>query len=749
MSNFNELLQKVKELNSITDFNEMQTPALKEEYCDENLIIASPTSSGKTLVSEIYMLNTVLNKHKRAIFISPLKALTYEHSHSFKTKYEKEFDLKIGLSTGDLDSSSKYLDNYQIIFLTFEKLDSLIRHKATWLNSVGLLVIDEIHNLDSDRGAILETTVVELKQILPQMKIIGLSATIPNAKELAKWIKGKLLYSEYRPVKLKKGVLYDDKIKFDDNTMERIQTRFGPLEDIIIDTLEKNKQALIFTNTRKTAESIAKKMQVFTKKYLSDKDKKSIEKAIEEIDYTLQTEYDKDVANSLLHGASFHHAGLRESLRTKTENLFKSGAIKILAATPTLSQGCNLPAYRVIIHTVHRHSATGMQPISIKEYVQMSGRAGRLGYDTNGESILIAKDEGDVDNLFERFVYAIPEDVESQLGYIPVLRTMLLSIISNEIVFNDESLEKFFNETFYAIRFGDINSLMHKIETILRELINFQFVKIESGVIKATEIGKRVSELYIDPLSAYNIISKLKKQDDLSDKEFLMLIVNTIELKPYFSVSKNKMQTLEESLQDEYRDLGLETSELWDDHEIIEKYYTMLILNDWVSEVSEQDLLNNYDILPGTLHNKLYNTSWVCYAIGEIAKILDKTIVHKKAVVMEKRIKQGVKDELLLLTELPNIGRARARKLHNNGYKTVSDVKNCDPQILINILGLKIAQKILEHLKVEFDINTIFIKQESTEEKKILKKDESKATQKITKKKIKTEAKLQRGLFDY
>jgi helicase len=490
-------------------------------------------------------------------------------------------------------------------------------------------------------------------------------------------------------------------------------------------------------------------MQVFTKKYLNDNDRKNIEKAIEEIDYTLQTEYDKDVANSLLHGASFHHAGLRESLRTKTENLFKSGAIKILASTPTLAAGVNLPAYRVIIHTVHRHSATGMQPISIKEYVQMSGRAGRLGYDTNGESILIARDEGDVDNLFERFVYAIPEDVESQLGYIPVLRTMLLSIISNEIVFNDESLEKFFNETFYAIRFGDINSLMHKIETILRELINFQFVKIESGVIKATEIGKRVSELYIDPLSAYNIISKLKKQDDLSDKEFLMLIVNTIELKPYFSVSKNKMQTLEESLQDEYRDLGLETSELWDDHEIIEKYYTMLILNDWVSEVSEQDLLNNYDILPGTLHNKLYNTSWVCYAIGEIAKILDKTIVHKKAVVMEKRIKQGVKDELLLLTELPNIGRARARKLHNNGYKTISEVKNCDPQILINILGLKIAQKILDHLKVEFDINTIFIKQESTEEKKILKKDESKATQKITKKKIKTQAKLQRNLFNY
>ena len=237
MPNFSELLQKVKELNKIQEFNEMQALALKEEYLDQNLIIASPTSSGKTLVSEIYMLHTVLEKKKRAIFISPLKALTYEHSHSFKSKYEKEFDLKIGLSTGDLDSSSKYLDNYQIIFLTFEKLDSLIRHKTPWLHTVGLLIIDEIHNLDSDRGATLETTVVELKQILPYMKIIGLSATIPNAKELASWIKGKLIYSEYRPVKLKKGIYFDDKIKFDDNTLENIQGKYGAIEDLVIDTL--------------------------------------------------------------------------------------------------------------------------------------------------------------------------------------------------------------------------------------------------------------------------------------------------------------------------------------------------------------------------------------------------------------------------------------------------------------------------------------------------------------------------------
>lgn len=752
MPNLKELLPKIKELNDIKDFNVVQKSALKEEYLDKNLIVASPTSSGKTLIAEVFSLYTVLNKRKRVIFISPLKALTYEHSHGFKKKYEKEFDLKVGISTGDLDSSSKYLENYQIIFLTFEKLDSLIRHKASWLHTVGLLIVDEIHNLDSNRGAVLETTIIELNQIIPTIKIIGLSATISNAKELASWIKGELIYSEYRPVKLNKGVFFENKIKFDDNSEKRIIERFGAIDDLVIDTLEKNKQALIFTNTRRNSEIIAKKMQKYTKKYLTNKDKKTIGKAIEEIDYSLNTEYDKDIANNLLSGASFHHAGLRNTLRTKTEELFKKGALKIIVSTPTLAAGINMPAYRVIIHTVYRHSQNGMQTISVKEYVQMSGRAGRLGLDEKGESILIARNEFDVDNLFDRFVLAVPEDIESQLGFVPILRTQLLAIIANEVVFDDSSLNNFFENTFYAIRFGDLNSLMHKIEIILRELVNFGFVKIDKGVIKATDIGKRISELYIDPLSAYNIINKINKFEDLTDKEFLMLITNTIEMRPYFSPNKNKYNLLKEQLQEEYKELGLEISELLEDYEIIEKYYTMQILYGWVSEISEQDLFNNYNILPGALHNKLYSASWICYALGEIAKILNKNIIHKRAVVFEKRIKQGVKEELLLLTELPNIGRARARKLFFNNIKSISDLKNCDPHRLINILGLKIADKLMKHLKMDFDINSIFVPKNDDKKRETKNENEDKNKSKrrnITKKRIKEEAKLQKNLFDF
>jgi helicase len=746
MSNFQELLLKVKEFNNILEFNEMQVLALKEEYLNKNLVISSPTSSGKTLVAEIYMLNTILEKRKRVIFISPLKALTYEHYKNFKKKYEN-FDLKIGLSTGDLDSSAKYLENYQIIFLTFEKLDSLIRHKANWLHTLGLIVIDEIHNLDSDRGATLETIIVELMLTIKNLQVIGLSATIPNAKELASWLNAQLIYSEYRPVKLDKGVILDNEITLQDKKY-LIEQKNSSLESVIFDTLEKNKQALVFTNTRKTSEGLSKKLQTITKKYLSLENKKYITKAINEIDNYIQTDYDREIINNILNGVAFHHAGLREALRNIIEDLFKLGHIKIIVSTPTLAAGVNLPAYRVIIHTTYRHGASGMHPIPIKEYLQMSGRAGRKGLDDEGEALLIAKDDLDLDSLFERYVNASPEEVDSQLGYIPTLRTMILSLIANEFIYNDDSLEKFFKNTFYAIRFQDLNNLFYKIETILRELESYNFIKIENKFVKITELGRRVSELYIDPLSAHNIITKLKVFDDLTDKELMMLIVNTLELRPWIMPSKTKLNELEIELQENYKEFGLFSTELYDDYEILEKYFTCKIFLEWISETSEQDLLDNYNLLPGILHTKVYIAEWISYAVSELSKILNKDLITKKAIKMQKRIKDGIKEELLLLIELPNIGRARARKLFINNIKTISDIKNVEPQLLINILGLKVAQKLLEHLKVEFDVNTIFIPREQ-EDKKLLKKDQSKATKKVTEKKIKTEAKLQKGLFDY
>jgi len=179
-----------------------------------NLLVCTPTASGKTLVAELAMLNCLLNNPgRKAIYIVPLKALASEKFRQFSRKYGHL--VKIALSTGDLDSEDSYLANYDLIICTSEKFDSLIRHSAPWLARVSVVIIDEIHLLnDPSRGPTLEILITILREKIRGIQIVGLSATIGNPEELASWLGAKLVIDDWRPVKLSKGILIGDRIKF-------------------------------------------------------------------------------------------------------------------------------------------------------------------------------------------------------------------------------------------------------------------------------------------------------------------------------------------------------------------------------------------------------------------------------------------------------------------------------------------------------------------------------------------------------
>jgi len=182
-------------------------------FNDKNLLVCTPTASGKTLVAEMGFLYTILEKKKKAVYVVPLRALASEKYKEFREKYEK-YGLRIAISTGDFDSDDAYLKAYDLIITTSEKLDSLLRHKAPWLNSVGLLIIDEIHLLnDASRGPTLEM-VITLIRMLIDPQIIALSATIGNPEELAEWLNAILIYDEWRPVKLYKGIMINHELEF-------------------------------------------------------------------------------------------------------------------------------------------------------------------------------------------------------------------------------------------------------------------------------------------------------------------------------------------------------------------------------------------------------------------------------------------------------------------------------------------------------------------------------------------------------
>lgn len=182
-------------------------------FSGKNLLVCTPTASGKTLVGELAALDAVLHRHGKAVYVVPLRALASEKHRQFTKDYPS---LKIALTSGDVDSADSYLASYDIIITTSEKLDSLIRHRTQWLPSVKALIVDEIHLLnDSGRGPTLEVLITVLRKILPQLQIVGLSATIGNPEELADWLGAALVIDSWRPVRLDKGVYLDGKIEFE------------------------------------------------------------------------------------------------------------------------------------------------------------------------------------------------------------------------------------------------------------------------------------------------------------------------------------------------------------------------------------------------------------------------------------------------------------------------------------------------------------------------------------------------------
>ncbi len=183
----------------------------------KSLLISAPTASGKTLIASMAIAQILDSENtaspSKAIYLVPLKALAAEKYKEYQKLLEKT-NYKVIMSTGDIDSGSSYLAKYNLLILTTEKLDSLLRHHVSWLSEVKTVIVDEIHLLnDASRGPTLEVILTLLKNLI-QPQIIGLSATIGNPQELAQWLGAELVIDNWRPVELKQGICIEKKIEF-------------------------------------------------------------------------------------------------------------------------------------------------------------------------------------------------------------------------------------------------------------------------------------------------------------------------------------------------------------------------------------------------------------------------------------------------------------------------------------------------------------------------------------------------------
>lgn len=708
--------EPVKEIlirSGIVDLYPPQEEAVKAGALEnKNLVLASPTASGKTLVAELCALKHVLQDGGKIVYLTPLRALASEKFEEF-SKYAPVVKkdgkrVRIGISTGDFDSTDAWLERFDIIITTNEKADSLLRHRAKWMGAVALVIADEVHLLnEADRGPTLEVVLARLMQINPDMQILALSATINNVDEIAQWLKAEYITTEWRPVALKEGVLLNDEIQYRDGDARKIEKNVrDPVTNMSLATVKSGGQALIFASTRKGSVSAAKKVAVEIGAMLSKTMKRALEHDAERILATGErTRISESLAELVRLGTAFHHAGLNGGHRRIIEDSFRQGRIKILTATPTLAFGVNLPARTVIVQDYRRYEAGyGYYPISVLEYKQMAGRAGRPKYDRTGEAILIAKTSDEADYLMESYVLARPERIWSRLAVERIMRSHVLATVAADFAHTERGIFEFFGLTFYAFQY-ETRAIQNIVAKILKYLYDEEMIEIVGDEINATKFGKRVSELYIDPASGVIMRDALRrKSTTLSDVSLLHMIAHTPDMGPILRPSSREFDELAVFLEEHRAELLINVTNEWDDRIVYEETLgeikTAMVLKAWAEEMIEDQLIEKFGVQPGDLYRTIENAKWLLHATHELALLFGNKETLPLTHELLERVEKGVKKELLPLVRLEGVGRVRGRILFNAGYRTIADVKHAPIENLTNLplIGPKLAKRIKEQV---------------------------------------------------
>ncbi len=482
--------------------------------------------------------------------------------------------------------------------------------------------------------------------------------------------------------------------------IEKCSHHKEPLISLVFDTLQKKKQALVFVNTKRSAEKAAEDIA----KKLPDKTSRDLARKMKEV-LDHPTHQCERLAFCVERGVAFHHAGLHGKQKELVEDAFRRGEIKIICSTPTLAAGIDMPAFRAIIRDVKRFGSRGLTDIPVLEYLQMAGRAGRPRFDTFGEAIILSGSEGERSRVWDRYIHGLPEDIYSKLAVEPVLRTYVLTLIATRVAKDIQELYDFFEKTFWAHQYKDTEKLKQKVLKVVSLLEDWNFVRKEENNLQATLVGTRIAQLYVDPLSAYQLVQGLKKaaiQGPVPAISWLHLACSRLEMQPMLKVKMGEFDAFQEELA-KHSDRLLESEPSMFDseyEEYLHGFKTALLLHEWIDEKNEEYLLEHFESRPGETRVKIETADWLLYAAQELAKLLQYTPLLSEISKVRFRLRYGAREELLNLLKLREIGRVRARKLFSAGVHSISDVRDADLSVLVRLLGSAVAESIKKQVSI-------------------------------------------------
>ena len=391
------------------------------------------------------------------------------------------------------------------------------------------------------------------------------------------------------------------------------------------------------------------------------------------------------------------------------EQSFKAGVIKLLTATPTLAAGVNLPARRVILSSIMRYDSDygGNMPISVLEYKQLCGRAGRPKYDTSGEAIIVTGSGVSAEDIYDHYILGNPEPLQSQMTNDKSIRVHLLSTVSSIPGLKKSEIYDLFGSTLFAQQYRKA-TVTFKIDNALSYLESEDLIKSKNDRYIATDFGRRTSLLYIDPLTAIEFrkaiqsIERTPNSTNDYNKDFtnkhtlglLCLITNSADFYPKLSLRRKDIDELGVIFMQHADELFYQVNEY-------DCSRSVLALYEWINEANDRVLSDKVGVEPGDMYRIAESSEWLAYSLYEVAKLLRREDLLGSIQSLRLRIKYGVKDELLPLVRLEGIGRIRARSLHDAGVTDVAKIAKTPELKLSRIpkIGPAVARKLKENLE--------------------------------------------------
>jgi ATP-dependent RNA helicase HelY len=503
--------------------DDFQVEAIRKLETHFGVLVSAPTSSGKTVVAEYAIWRTLgaprtlrrpAEVPHQVIYTTPLKALSNQKYHDLCDRYGSG---QIGLVTGEHTIN----DSAPVVVMTTEILRNVIYDEPGRLDTVGDVILDEIHYIDDyPRGTVWEEVII---QAPAHIRLVGLSATITNVEEVATWmaeLRGPIatVVRTERPVELRLWLgmnnrfhkLFDEHGHTDRRTValahnEDLHTRRtrwiqrAPENDLLHVLVELDAQemvpAIYFIFSRRGCREALARCAVHGTDMTTDEEKVRIDKHFSGWMDRLEEEDERILLREtvqpelLRRGISMHHAGMLPSAKELVERLFLTGLVKVVFATETLSLGLNMPARSCVISSFTKFDGTGFHALTSAELTQLMGRAGRRGIDTLGHGIILKEFDVDVRDIYDA---ALGGEMSVLSKFAPTYTMTLNLLRTRSVPEAEELLERSFGQYQNVQRSAQWVQRERNLEELLADLSARRF---RHPVVRCTE---RTLEQHLD-----------------------------------------------------------------------------------------------------------------------------------------------------------------------------------------------------------------------------------------------------------